>query len=90
VDVHAEDSLGKLALSNEGIYRRDRFVLEAAAARGVPVACAIGGGYEPRHGHIVERHLCLHRAAAELLPEILAAQEARRAARRAALAAARG
>jgi acetoin utilization deacetylase AcuC-like enzyme len=82
VDVHKEDALGKLALSNDGILQRDRTVLAAAAERGVPVAAAIGGGYEPRHAHIVERHMCLHLAAAELLPQILAAQEARRGAAR--------
>jgi acetoin utilization deacetylase AcuC-like enzyme len=84
VDVHLEDSLGKLGLSNTGIYLRDRFVLQQCALAGAPIACAIGGGYEPNHTHIVERHLCLHRAAAELVPEILASRELARAARRAA------
>jgi acetoin utilization deacetylase AcuC-like enzyme len=90
VDVHREDSLGKLALSNEGIYLRDRYVLEQCAGAAVPVACAIGGGYEPNHQHIVDRHMCLHRAASELMPEILASREAVRAGRRAATGAVGG
>jgi hypothetical protein len=55
VDVHAEDALGKLALSNEGIAARDDFVMHTCAEAGVPVAAAIGGGYQSDHHHIVER-----------------------------------
>ena len=70
-DVHKDDSLGKMALSNEGILARDRFVLQSCVAAGVPVAAAIGGGYEPDHERIVERHVMLHRAAAEFAEEML-------------------
>ena len=48
VDPHADDLLGKLALSDDGLARRDRFVLEACMTRGIPVACVIGGGYARR------------------------------------------
>lgn len=63
VDVHVDDALGKLALTTGGIQWRDDYVLGLCARAGIPVACAIGGGYEEDHSHIVERHLCLHRAA---------------------------
>lgn len=56
VDVHAEDTLGKMALTDAGILARDRFVFEACALAGAPVAAAIGGGYCPDHERIVERH----------------------------------
>lgn len=56
VDVHAEDSLGKMALTSAGILARDRFVFEACAQAGAPVAAAIGGGYCPDHERIVDRH----------------------------------
>lgn len=81
VDVHAGDSLGKLALSNGGVLARDAFVLDACAGFGAPVACAIGGGYAEDHGAIVERHLLLHRAAREAFsqPRMARLVEARRA-----------
>lgn len=68
VDVHMDDTLGKLALSDKGIERRDTFVLEEFAKRSIPCAVAIGGGYEPNHDHIVDRHMILHRTAARLHP----------------------
>lgn len=81
VDVHAGDKLGKLALSDQGVFARDAFVLEACAGFGAPVACAIGGGYAEDHGVIVERHVLLHQAAREALaqPQMAQSAEARRA-----------
>ena len=38
VDVAAGDRFGKLALTEEGIRRRDRFVIDAVRGRGVPLA----------------------------------------------------
>lgn len=70
-DVHKDDSLGKLALTDDGILARDRYVMQTCAAFEVPVAAAIGGGYAPEHERIVERHVMLHRAAAEVAEEML-------------------
>jgi acetoin utilization deacetylase AcuC-like enzyme len=64
-DVHTDDSLGKMALSNDGILARDRLVMKLCSEAGTVVAAAIGGGYEPDHEKIVERHVMLHRAAEE-------------------------
>jgi acetoin utilization deacetylase AcuC-like enzyme len=44
-DAHADDRLGKLALSSEGMAARDRRVLDFAASLDVPVAVAMAGGY---------------------------------------------
>jgi len=44
-DPFVGDRLGRLALSKPGLAQRDRFVLETLAARGVPVAIAMAGGY---------------------------------------------
>lgn len=44
-DPFREDRLGGLALSHEGLRRRDRLVLDAAAASGVPLAIVLAGGY---------------------------------------------
>jgi acetoin utilization deacetylase AcuC-like enzyme len=79
VDVHADDDLGKLALTDEGVARRDAFVLDFFASRGVPLCAAIGGGYNLRdHAAIVSRHMNLHRAAAAHFPRFAAVADARR------------
>jgi acetoin utilization deacetylase AcuC-like enzyme len=44
-DPYAGDRLGKLSLSKKGLARRDRHVLQACRARGLPVAVTMGGGY---------------------------------------------
>jgi acetoin utilization deacetylase AcuC-like enzyme len=63
VDPHREDRLGRLELTDEGLARRDRFVLEQCLARGVPVAGVIGGGYSSDHRHLARRHTIIHREA---------------------------
>jgi acetoin utilization deacetylase AcuC-like enzyme len=45
VDPHEGDKLGRLALTDAGLEARDRFVMRAATARGVPLASVLGGGY---------------------------------------------
>ncbi len=45
VDPLREDRLGRMALTHAGLMERDRLVLSACAARGIPVSVAIGGGY---------------------------------------------
>jgi len=45
VDALAEDKLGRMTLSQEGLRARDRYVLSRAYAAGVPVSMGIGGGY---------------------------------------------
>ncbi len=45
VDALEVDRLGRLALTHDGLMRRDRMVLGACKARGIPVALGIGGGY---------------------------------------------
>ncbi|TFW08526.1 histone deacetylase [Oxalobacteraceae bacterium OM1] len=44
-DPHEGDRLGRLKLTLAGLARRDRLVLDGAAARGIPVALAMAGGY---------------------------------------------
>lgn len=66
VDPHANDRLGKLALTDAGLWRRDRMVLAVCARRGVPVACVIGGGYDRQNlDELTRRHALLHLAATE-------------------------
>jgi acetoin utilization deacetylase AcuC-like enzyme len=63
VDTHAGDRLGKLAMSDTGLFRREMQVLSTCLAKGYPVACVIGGGYSENLKELVYRHSLLHRAA---------------------------
>jgi len=65
VDPHADDKLGRLSLSDEGLARREAFVLGSCWERGVPVAGVIGGGYDADIDRLAHRHALLHRAARE-------------------------
>jgi acetoin utilization deacetylase AcuC-like enzyme len=44
-DPHEDDRLGRLKLSAAGLAERDRRVLAALRARGIPVALSMAGGY---------------------------------------------
>ncbi|MBW7885509.1 MAG: histone deacetylase [Caldilineaceae bacterium] len=66
VDPHKDDLLGKLALTDSGLHRRDRYVLEQCLGRGIPVATVIGGGYSSDIALLARRHCSVHRAAADL------------------------
>ena len=45
VDPLSEDKLGRMALTHDGLIKRDMLVLSECKARGIPVSMAIGGGY---------------------------------------------
>lgn len=66
VDIHIGDRLGKLALSDRGIYRREMLVLSTCIAAGIPVASIIGGGYAKNIQELVYRHSLIYRAAKEV------------------------
>jgi acetoin utilization deacetylase AcuC-like enzyme len=66
VDPHVGDRLGKLALTDTGLYRREMQVLHTCVSRGYPVACTIGGGYTDDMPALAYRHSLLHRAASEI------------------------
>jgi len=63
VDPHGGDRLGKLALTDEGLWRREMQVLGACWRGGYPVAAVIGGGYGEDLAALIDRHSLLHRAA---------------------------
>ncbi len=67
VDVHRDDALGYLSLTDAGLLRRDRAVFDAARSRGIPVAAVIGGGYAKQHAELVPRHQQLFVAASEFI-----------------------
>ena len=57
VDPFQGDRLGRLALSQEGLDARDRFVAGLAAGRGIGIASTPGGGYGPDPLPIAQRHV---------------------------------
>ena len=60
------DALGRLALTMEGLARRDSFVLERCREVGIPVAVTIGGGYARDIDDTVAVHVQTARIAAGL------------------------
>jgi len=63
VDVHKDDRLGYLCLTDQGLYDRDKYVIEQCRSHGIPTACVIGGGYDKDHTALAWRHATVHRAA---------------------------
>ena len=61
VDVHYQDKLGKLKLTEEGIYKRDQMVIENFFSRKIPLCGVLGGGYNKNFNKLVELHAILHR-----------------------------
>ena len=61
VDVHYQDKLGKLKLTEEGIYKRDQMVIENFFSRKTPLCGVLGGGYNKDFNKLVELHAMLHR-----------------------------
>lgn len=66
VDVHRDDRLGRLALSDEGVRARDALVLGWARARGLPAVGVLGGGYDDDPDRLATRHALLFKTAAAL------------------------
>lgn len=56
VDPHAEDRLGRLALTDEGLAARDAYVVTQCARRGIAIASTLGGGYGVDRMAIARRH----------------------------------
>ena len=56
VDPHVDDRLGRLALSDDGLTCRDRFVAAACIARELPLASTLGGGYGTDRAKVAARH----------------------------------
>ena len=56
VDPHIDDKLGRLSLTGDGLAMRDRFVVESARSRGLPIASALGGGYGEDQREVAARH----------------------------------
>ena len=60
VDIHFNDRLGKLKISDEGIKLRDELVVENFFSRRIPFCGVLGGGYNKDFNKLVELHSMLH------------------------------
>ena len=67
VDVHFNDRLGKLKISDEGIRERDELVTENFFSKGIPLCGVLGGGYNKDFNKLVELHSILHQSCAKLI-----------------------
>eukprot|EP00904_Undaria_pinnatifida_P009325 jgi/Undpi1/5522/HiC_scaffold_2.g00800.m1 len=63
VDMHAGDRLGRMDISDQGLFARDYFVITTCLQIGVPVACVVGGGYDTDKNVLAKRHATVFTAA---------------------------
>lgn len=66
VDALESDTLGKLALTHEGLRRRDRLVMESAKRYGAPFVITLGGGYSKPIELTAEAHANTFRTALDV------------------------
>ena len=67
VDVHYDDRLGKLKLSDDGIEKRDMLVIENYFIKKVPLCGVLGGGYNRNFDKLIELHSKLHKSCANFI-----------------------
>ena len=67
VDIHFNDRLGKLKISDEGIRLRDELVIENFYSKRIPVCGVLGGGYNKDFNKMIELHSFLHQSCAKLI-----------------------
>ena len=67
VDIHYNDRLGKLKISDEGILKRDELVIENFFSNKIPICGVLGGGYNKDFNKLVELHSSLHKTCAKFL-----------------------
>ena len=67
VDIHFEDRLGKLKITDEGVNRRDQIVIENFYSKNIPLCGVLGGGYNKSFEKLIELHSMLHKNCAEII-----------------------
>tara|TARA_A100000164_G_scaffold96431_1_gene83746 strand:- start:1399 stop:2292 length:894 start_codon:yes stop_codon:yes gene_type:complete len=67
VDIHFNDRLGKLKISDEGIKSRDELVIENFFSKRIPICGVLGGGYNKDFNKLVELHSILHQSCAKYI-----------------------
>ena len=67
VDIHYNDRLGKLKISDDGIKTRDQIVIENYFSQRIPLCGVLGGGYNKDFDKLVELHSYLHQSCAKYI-----------------------
>ena len=67
VDIHFNDRLGKLKISDDGIKTRDQIVIENYFSQRIPLCGVLGGGYNKDFDKLVELHSYLHQTCAQYI-----------------------
>ena len=67
VDVHFEDRLGKLNITETGIRKREELVINNFFKRNIPLCGVLGGGYNHSFEQLVNLHSILHETCKKIL-----------------------
>ena len=67
VDIHFNDRLGRLKISDEGIKIRDELIIENYFNNKIPLCGVLGGGYNNDFNKLVELHSTLHKTCAKYI-----------------------
>ena len=67
VDIHFNDRLGKLKISDEGVKQRDELVIENFSSKKIHICGVLGGGYNKDFKKLIELHSILHQTCAKLI-----------------------
>ena len=67
VDIHHEDRLGKLKITDEGINLRDNIVIDNFFSKRIPICGVLGGGYNKDFNKLIELHSSLHKTCARYI-----------------------
>ena len=67
VDIHHEDRLGKLKITDDGINKRDQVVIENFYSKNIPLCGVLGGGYNKNFEKLIELHSMLHKNCARII-----------------------
>jgi acetoin utilization deacetylase AcuC-like enzyme len=67
VDIHYQDRLGKLKITDEGIKLRDQIVIDNFFSKRIPICGVLGGGYNKNFDKLVELHSILHKTCAKYI-----------------------
>ena len=67
VDIHCDDRLGKLSISETGIRKREKLVINHFFKKNIPLCGVIGGGYNHDFEQLVNLHSILHETCNDVL-----------------------
>ncbi len=67
VDIHHDDRLGKLKITDEGINLRDNIVIDNFFSKRIPICGVLGGGYNKDFNKLIELHSSLHKTCAKYI-----------------------